>query len=368
MRRQRVLFRRSPNLICYWAGGQLVFENYATGVRIGAEPLTCQILDFFDRWRPVEALFVPMSEFSRPSLRKAVAALATHSLLQRSDREENPTERAMRTWAHWNPAAGFLHFSTKDVPYEPDLVIAERSLRVQARKWPMPAAVKHYPKAPQFPLPPPAIKGEFPQVLLRRRTWRRFSGRLLEISALGTLLGLTWGVQRWRKLSGLGRVVLKTSPSGGARHAVEVYVLARQVAGLPRGLYHYAADKHRLELLREGANSRQLVSYLPAQWWYGSSAALMLMTAVFPRAQWRYQFPRAYRAILLEAGHLCQTFCLVATWLDLAPFCTLALADSRVETDLGVDGVTESVLYAAGVGTRPAGLDWAPWPSRRRAS
>ncbi len=77
------------------------------------------------------------------------------------------------------------------------------------------------------------------------------------------------------------------------------------------------------------------------------------MTAVFPRTQWKYNFARAYRVVLAEAGHLCQTFCLTATWLGLAPFCTMALADTRIERDLGVDGVTESVLYAAGVGRPP---------------
>jgi len=85
---------------------------------------------------------------------------------------------------------------------------------------------------------------------------------------------------------------------------------------------------------------------------------VVMMTAVFPRTQWKYKFARAYRAVLAESGHLCQTFCFVATWLGLAPFCTIALADSRIEKDLGIDGVTESVLYAAGVGKRPAGMDW----------
>jgi hypothetical protein len=56
----------------------------------------------------------------------------------------------------------------------------------------------------------------------------------------------------------------------------------------------------------------------------------------------------------------------VATWLGLAPFCSMALADSRIERDLKIDGVSESVLYAAGVGTRPQGMDWAPWPGTRK--
>ena len=360
---QKVFFRRSPNLVCYWAHGELVFQNYATGTRASATPLACEILDIFDRWRPAESLFEHKKQYTRPSLRKAINALARHSLLQRSDRPRNPSEQAMDTWAHWNPAAGFFHFSTKDVPYVTDPAEAHRLLRKQARKWPMPAPVKRYPKARYVRLPPANTKGEFPRVLLARRTWRRFSRRSVELSTLATLLGLTWGVNWWVKLPGLGRVALKTSPSGGARHPLEVYVLALRVAGLPRGLYHYAPDTHRLELLTRGASSRRLVSYLPGQLWYGSAAALMLMTGVFPRTQWKYQFPRAYREVLIEAGHTCQTFCLAATWLGLAPFCSMALADSRIERDLGVDGVTESALYAAGIGTQPAGVDWAPLAS-----
>jgi len=77
------------------------------------------------------------------------------------------------------------------------------------------------------------------------------------------------------------------------------------------------------------------------------------MTAVFSREQWKYPTARAYRVIQLDAGHLCQTFCLVATWLGLAPFCTAALADTRIEKTLGIDGISESVIYAAGVGHRP---------------
>jgi SagB-type dehydrogenase family enzyme len=77
------------------------------------------------------------------------------------------------------------------------------------------------------------------------------------------------------------------------------------------------------------------------------------MTAVFQRSMWKYRHARAYRVVLLDAGHLCQTFCLVATWLGLAPFCTAALKDTLIESHLGIDGISESVLYAAGVGRPP---------------
>ena len=163
------------------------------------------------------------------------------------------------------------------------------------------------------------------------------------------------------KVPRVGQFALKTSPSGGALHSIEVYLLARKVSGLDPGLYHYHPDTHRLVRVgRRGA--RQVTDYIPGQHWFKDAGAVFLMTTVFDRVQWRYFHARAYRAILAEAGHLCQTFCLVATWLGLAPFSTMGLSDRRIESDLEIDGVSESIIYAAGVGSRPNGIEWAPWP------
>ncbi|HXZ42199.1 MAG TPA: SagB family peptide dehydrogenase [Terriglobales bacterium] len=360
----KVLYRRSPHLVLYWQGGKLIFENYIDRSKITAAPITFEILRLFDRWRSDESLLRHLPEFSPSSVRKAIRALVRHSLLERSDRAGADSQR-MPTWEPWNPYAGFFHFSTKDVQYSNDMRATYRRLRRRAKRDPMPSSIKRYPAARQFKLPAAATDSEFSQILLRRRTWREFSRRPIELAQLATLLGLTWGVQRWVKLPGLGSVALKTSPSGGALHPIEAYILALRVDGLPSGLYHYDADAHRLELLRRGASRGQLVDYLSGQWWFGPAGALILMTAVFVRTQWKYSSPRAYRVVLTEAGHLCQTFCLTASWLGLAPFCTLALADTRIEKDLGIDGVTESVLYAAGVGTRPGGKHWGPWPEAK---
>jgi SagB-type dehydrogenase family enzyme len=93
--------------------------------------------------------------------------------------------------------------------------------------------------------------------------------------------------------------------------------------------------------------------YLPTQFYYEGAAALLFFTAMFDRYQWKYETARAYRAVFIEAGHQCQTFCLMATDLGLAPFCSMALADREIETDLRIDGVSEAAVYAAGVGVRP---------------
>ena len=132
-----------------------------------------------------------------------------------------------------------------------------------------------------------------------------------------------------------------------------MYLLARRVSGIGPGAYYYDPDTHELVLVKRGLTAKRLDAYLAGQSCYADVPAVFVMTAVFARMQWRYEFPRAYRVVLLEAGHLCQTFCLVATSLGLAPFCTAALADSSIEHDLAIDGITESVIYACGVGTRP---------------
>jgi len=118
-----------------------------------------------------------------------------------------------------------------------------------------------------------------------------------------------------------------------------------------------------MNLLTRHARRVRVQRYLPTQFWYEGAAVLVFFTAVSARYLWKYTYARAYRALLIEAGHQCQTFCLVATSLGLAPFCSMALADSRIEQDLGLDGVSESVLYAGGVGTRPAGMVSASRPA-----
>jgi SagB-type dehydrogenase family enzyme len=354
-------FRRSPNLVCYWHGGHFVIHNFATGDVVPATSLVCDVLNFFDDWHDVREVLDAAPSADRRAVRRLLARLEQRSLLQRADAPLHPRERAMAAWSGWNPAAGFFHTATKDVRYSNHHASQEASRR-RARVWPVPSPVKRYPKAKLIVLSPPATSGSLASALLSRRTWRRFSSRRLPLEALATLMGLTAGVQKWVKVPVYGKVPLKTSPSGGARHPVEAYVLALRVDGLTPGLYHYAPDVHALELLRRGVRRGHAAEYLQGNVWFARASAVVLFTAIFERQQWRYPYARAYRSALIEAGHLAQTFCLVATDLQLAPFCLSAFSDSTIERDLGIDGITESVLYAAGVGCRPRGSEWAPLP------
>jgi len=355
-----LLFRRSPCLISYWRERQIVVENFADRAGISIDETAFQVLDFFDVWRSVNSLIQRYPEFDPGSLRTTVRDLFRLSFLMRADQPLSAPTQAMEQWNRWNPAAGYFHIATKDIPFD-DGPVADEYLKRKAKRVSAPSSIKKYKGAKTIALPSHTVRGEFAEVLLERRTWRRFARRPIPQEALGTLLQLTWGIQSSTVGPGREQLPLKTSPSGGARHSIEAYVLVHRVEGLPKGLFHYAPDRHELELLRR-SHGRNLISrYLPAQRWFTSAAALVFMTSVFERVQWKYEFARAYRVVLAEAGHLCQTFCLTATWLRLAPFCTMALADTAIEKDIGVDGIRESVLYVAGVGARPK----AAWSSKQ---
>jgi len=279
------------------------------------------------------------------------------------------SNRRRKAWGSWHPLASGFHFGTKDIRWATDeesQLIATSTLR-RAGVEPAPAPFKPV-RGRGTTLPSSWPTDKFTAVLLDRRTWRGFGRRFLTRRQLGLLLNLTFGVRMSGTAETGEHVVFKTSPSAGATHPIEAYVLVLRVRGVAPGLYHFSPRTKRLHLVRRGATRDQLIAYLSDQWWYGDAGALVLMSAVLRRVRWRYRHPRAYRSVLLDAGHICQTFCLVATWLKLAPFCTQALADSRIERDLGINGVDEVLLYSAGVGTRPADGKWVQWPATPRPS
>jgi SagB-type dehydrogenase family enzyme len=346
-----------------------VLHQFARGTRTIAPPPVVAVLDAARDWTRVEDLAAVLPGVPAAAVATLVRGLARRGLLEREGPgPRDPREAAAASWGLWNPVAGFFHQATRDVRFSPR-ADANTWLRRRARETPPPAAVAARPEAPSRDvqaLPPPAMTGDLARTLRARRSWRRLGRGPLSLDALATLLGLTWGVQAWVDVDGFGAMPLKTSPSGGARHAVEAYVAVRRVTGLEPGLYHYESAAHRLVRRPGRLTGRALAACVPHQTWMATAPVLIFMTAVFARAQWRYQTPRAYRTVLAEVGHHAQTFCLLATERALAPFCTMALADSVVERLLGVDGVREAVLYAVGVGERPAGADWAPWPHTTR--
>lgn len=196
----------------------------------------------------------------------------------------------------------------------------------------------------------------FPDVLLRRRTARRYAAQPISESQLSTLLYFGWGMTR-SVPNPLGDVfVRKTSPSGGSLHPVEAYPLVMNVEGVPSGLYHYSVRRHGMEHIWRGDGSEWIAHACGDQEWVAEAAVVVLCTAFLPRTAWKYDFSRVARAVMAEIGFSSQSALLTATWLGLGGFTTLALRDEIFEDLIGLDPTREPVFSVVGAGRLEPGL------------
>lgn len=336
--------------IAYWEDGKLQIANYLTGRTFSANPETFEVIRYFFTPRTIGDALGEFHGYSRESVARAILRLIdAQLLLEYGSAEWERDERVMSSWKPWLPEGGF-HFMTKDTPYVPWDWPIEEKMKILPPT-PAPPQFKTTRGAAAVRLPRQEMaKDSFFETLHARRTHREFAKGKLSLDNVSMLLQTTWGVQGYLQTNVFGPLPHKTSPSGGARHPVEVYLMALRVDGLETGMYHYQSKDNRLTRLPAKVSPRKASAYCADQHYFSGAAALFIMTAVFARTMWKYGRARAYRVVLLETGHLCQTFCLTATRLGLAPFSTAALRDSLIEKDLGLDGITESVLYVAGVG------------------
>jgi SagB-type dehydrogenase family enzyme len=336
--------------IAYWQAGNLRIANYLTRRQFATNPVTLELIRFFFTPRTIREALGEFRVYSRDSVAKAILELIkAQLLLEYGSTEWQRDELVGSTWRPWLPEGAF-HFMTKDTRYiPPDWPIKKKLKTLPSTRAPAQFKARRGGEAIQLGVE--KITGDpFFETLHARRTHRKFARGKIPVATISRLVQTTWGVQGYFQSNVFGKLPYKTSPSGGARHPGEVYLIALRIDGLEKGIYHYQAGDNCLVRLPAPVSARMASAYCVGQRYVAQAAALFIMTAVFARTMWKYGRARAYRVVLLETGHLCQTFCLTATRLGLAPFCTAALKDSLIEKDLHLDGISESVLYVAGVG------------------
>jgi len=184
-------------------------------------------------------------------------------------------------------------------------------------------------------------------VLNERKSNRVFINEGLTLEQLSFLLWTTQGVKGIR---GDNYATERTVPSGGARHALEIYIAALNVEKLEKGLYHYLPLEHEIELVATFDNiENPVVESLDGQEWAGKSSVVFYYTAIPYRSEWRYT-TKAHKLILLDAGHAVQNLYLGCGAIGCG---TCAVGDYNQELSdklLQVDGIHEFVIYAAPVG------------------
>lgn len=190
----------------------------------------------------------------------------------------------------------------------------------------------------------------------RRSTCRNFnSSRPLPLDLFAQMLHTVYGAQSQSVVSGVP-VLKKNSPSAGGLHPVEAYLLVQHVEGVDPGLYHYRPDTHALEPLKALTpdEAREYASlFVARQPWFADAHVQVILAARFQRNFWKYRnHAKAYRAVILDAGHLSQMQYLAATELGLAAFITAAINEGDIEDAFGLDPMQEGVIAVTGFGWR----------------
>ncbi|MDP9351467.1 MAG: SagB/ThcOx family dehydrogenase [Chloroflexota bacterium] len=341
--------RRASCVIAFWEGDQFAVENYLSGKQTTMAPVVAHLLQALDDYLPYHELVARW--VAVPQAEQLIAPLVDQDVLLVEDSPLDLRDRLIDTTWEWGHSARYFHFKTQDVPYEPDLTVQRASLVQHVQTVPAPSPYKEYGHLDVQLAGSFADQGsEFWDVLNARRTRRAFAREPISLQDLSTILLWTWGQTQVITSRELGPYILKTSPSGGARHPIEVYPVVLRVTGVEPGIYHYSVHHHALACLRTGLFEDLVVRLCADQPWFRDAAAMFFMTAVIGRSMWKYKHPHAYRVLLLDAGHVGQTFHLVCTRLGLAPFTTSAKHDVSIERELGLDGISEISIYAGATG------------------
>lgn len=263
----------------------------------------------------------------------------------------------------WDELSKIFHIGTKNIPceytpqniYEWSRHYLDHCNDVLTSSAPDTGFV-HRPVSQLISLPAPSglPADSLADALVKRKTCRSFTGAAVSLGDISTLLYLSLGYLKEREddideTVAEGLTARRSSPSGGGLNACEGFLHVQNVSGLEPGLYAYHPADHALSFVSALPTS-PLGQLLCGQHFINNLPVGLFITARFDKLWWKYQHSRAYRMAYVEAGHISQTFQLVATALGLGTWPTGALTDDQVETLLGLEDSAEQPLFFVGCG------------------
>ncbi|MDP8200740.1 MAG: SagB/ThcOx family dehydrogenase [Candidatus Tenebribacter burtonii] len=225
----------------------------------------------------------------------------------------------------------------------------------QMKNLPQPTLEKEFDKDSEiFGLVPiEKIKIENDNLILNiehRKSHRQYIEKPLSLGELSFLLWASQGVKSVYERNNKSYATFRTVPSAGSRHPFETYLLINNVDGLKRGLYRYLAIEHKLMFIHELENQNEgIIDATLGQKFTGKAAVVFIWSCVAYRGEWRYNIA-AHKAMLLDAGHVCQNLYLACEGINAGTCAIAAYDQEKVDTIIDVDGKNEFSVYLAPVG------------------
>lgn len=190
------------------------------------------------------------------------------------------------------------------------------------------------------------VNSQLCNIINKRQSIRQFNGHSVSKKELFYMLFNSSGLINLGKALDDSR---RPYPSAGARYPLEVYPLIQNCNGIKKGLYHYNVKDNVLELLLKEDLRKWLIRVTGGARWLEKAAAVFIITGVLDRTRVKYG-DRGYRYALLEAGHLGQNICLLATELGLGNCPIGGYIDKEINKLLDLELQKEVTLYIIAVG------------------
>ncbi len=180
------------------------------------------------------------------------------------------------------------------------------------------------------------------KALLKRRSIRNYRNEPLTLKDVSQILWAAQGITHQKRF--------RTAPSAGALYPLEVYLVAGNVNGIPKGVYKYKPSGHRLVRVSKGDKREALSVAALNQMCIKEAPIDIVFSAVYKRTTKKYG-KRGIRYVYMEVGHAAQNVYLEAVSLNLGTVTIGAFYDDIVKKVLNMPR-EEHPLYIMPVGRK----------------
>ncbi|MFS8137765.1 MAG: putative peptide maturation dehydrogenase [Thermomonas sp.] len=328
---------------------------------------------------------------------QAVGALLAAGLLIAKPEDDDPLADDEYRAAGWHPLSAVAHMAARwegiDGPQGMADTDTDTNQGLLRQHGAPPSHVRQQSADATSITLPRVDRDDFDAFLDTRATCRNYdTNAQVPLATFSQLMARVFGARGTGHPAEGFNVFKRTSPSGGALHPTECWLIVQRVEGIAPGLYRYCIDSHALQLVMPGiappqpgdVGTQPLGDVAPRSWtteelrafariavagqeFFADAPVLCALAPRFHRNFWKYRnHSKAYRVTVLDAGHLSQTLQLCATQAGLGPFVTGAINEVDIERAFGLIGYLESPMVVCGFGARASTLVTSEFDPNRR--
>ena len=201
----------------------------------------------------------------------------------------------------------------------------------------------------KLPLPRKTGDQSLEELLLKRRTRRKYQTSPLSIQEISQILWAAYGVKEpesKRPVTGKGD---RTCPSAGALFPLRIYLVAGDITDLPAGFYHYIPVEHALDRVHDRDLREDIYKLSYPREMILTAPASLVYTAIEDKVRVRYGERGRQRYIPMDIGHSAQNVYLQAEGLGLGTCAIGAFDDDGLIQVLGRPSV-EVPMYLMPIG------------------